>query len=449
MRRHLIGTRAIKEDGEKWLPFLGDPTDEDDRDNYNRYKTRAMYLEATKRTHQALSGAITWKQPVITDLSEGMLDKLNDVTMEGHSFYMLVGKVVEQVVAVSRCGVLVDLPVVNETFNKGEHPYFVMYKTEDVINWRHERIGDQIKLTLVVLRETFWEEGDDEFQPNERRRYRVLRLRDGVYTQQEIVEVDGRFEEAEETLPRIRGEAMDFIPFAFITPDGNTPAIADLLLSGVMEVNTSHYITSADLEHGRHFTALPQAWVSGFDSSTELRIGSGVAWVTENPDARAGYLEFTGAGLASLERALEQKERQMATLGAKLMEGQRPGVLAAETARINASGESSVLASLSQSIEAAITDLLRMWVQMQASEEVPFVEMNKDFIDNRMDPAELSGLLQAYITGAVSYDTLFYNLQRGEIIAPEVSLEDEQSKVEARQRELALENGGAGFDNTE
>ena len=106
----------------------------------------------------------------------------------------------------------------------------------------------------------------------------------------------------------------------------------------------------------------------------ELRIGSGVAWVSQRSDAKAGYLEFTGAGLASLERALEQKEKQMAILGAKLLEGQRPGVIAAETARINNQGEISTLARIASSIEQALTIALNFWVSMKGSSDIPIVD---------------------------------------------------------------------------
>jgi hypothetical protein len=51
-------------------------------------------------------------------------------------------------------------------------------------------------------------------------------------------------------------------------------------------VNLDHYRLHADYRHGMHFTALPTAWVSGFDKAATLRIGSSTAWVTDTPGAK-------------------------------------------------------------------------------------------------------------------------------------------------------------------
>jgi len=67
-------------------------------------------------------------------------------------------------------------------------------------------------------------------------------------------------------------------------------------LEDIIAVNLDHYRLDADFKHGLHFTALPTAWVSGFDKAASLRIGSSSAWVSETPGATAGFLEFTGRG---------------------------------------------------------------------------------------------------------------------------------------------------------
>ena len=65
----------------------------------------------------------------------------------------------------------------------------------------------------------------------------------------------------------------------------------------------------ADYKHGLHFTALPTAWVSGFDKTTELRIGSSTAWVADSVGAVAGFLEFRGHGLIHFLRGVIRKGR--------------------------------------------------------------------------------------------------------------------------------------------
>jgi Domain of unknown function (DUF4055) len=94
-------------------------------------------------------------------------------------------------------------------------------------------------------------------------------------------------------------------------------------MADIIAVNLDHYRLDADYKHVVHFTALPTAWVSGFDKSATLIIGSSTAWVTETPGAAAGFLEFTGQGLKTFERAMDRDEHLLAVLGSRLLEGQK------------------------------------------------------------------------------------------------------------------------------
>ena len=105
----------------------------------------------------------------------------------------------------------------------------------------------------------------------------------------------------ETKIPLRLGKPLPLIPFVFHGPRHSRPDVDRPPLSDIIAVNLDHYRLDADYKHGLHFTALPTAWVSGFDKSASLRIGSSTAWVSETPGATAGYLEFTGQGLTSFE----------------------------------------------------------------------------------------------------------------------------------------------------
>ncbi len=83
-------------------------------------------------------------------------------------------------------------------------------------------------------------------------------------------------------------------------------------MEDIVAANLDHYRLNTDYKHGMHFTALPTAFVTGFDKGTQLKIGSTTAWVTETVGATAQFLEFQGDGLMSLERALDRTERLLA-----------------------------------------------------------------------------------------------------------------------------------------
>ena len=92
----------------------------------------------------------------------------------------------------------------------------------------------------------------------------------------------------ETRIPLRLGKPLPLIPFVFHGPRHSLPDVDKLPLADIIAVNLDHYRLDADFKHGLHFTALPTAWVSGFDKSASLRIGSSTAWVTETPGATAG-----------------------------------------------------------------------------------------------------------------------------------------------------------------
>ena len=94
------------------------------------------------------------------------------------------------------------------------------------------------------------------------------------------------------------------------------------MLEALVEVNFQYYRHSADYEHGLHLTALPTPYITGYTpEGTTFEIGSATAWTIPNADATVGMLEFQGQGLQSHERALEMDIKNMAALGARLLEG--------------------------------------------------------------------------------------------------------------------------------
>mgnify|MGYP006404978979 FL=1 len=57
--------------------------------------------------------------------------------------------------------------------------------------------------------------------------------------------------------------------------------------------------------------------------------------------------------------------------------------------------------------------------------------LNKDFFDTRLDSKEAQVLVAAWQAGALSHDTLFWNLQQGEWIEPGRTLPEEQQLINA------------------
>ena len=307
-----------------------------------------------------------------------------------------------------------------------------MYDAESIINWRTDRINGAETLTLVVLEEEY-EEWVDEFDVKCHEQWRVLDLPEGIYRQRVFRKNSkGDFYVESEIFPSSQGKNIARIPFEFFGVRDNTPCVDKPPLLDLVDVNLSHYRTTADYEHGLHFTGLPTPVVTGFypdDQSPQLRIGSGTAWLLPDPACKAFYLEFSGQGLSELREALKAKESMMATLGARILAPEKRIQETAQTAAIHRAGENSVLASMAQAISIGLTHCLEWMAQWSGYEPAVKVELNRDYIPQSMTAQDVAELVKSWQAGAISHETLFTNLVRGDLISPDVSFADELERI--------------------
>jgi hypothetical protein len=427
-----------------YLPQL----DGQDEHQYCAYVERALWYGATKRTVQGLTGAIFRKEPHI-DAPDAIASHLDDITLDGDvTLPELAKKLLEEQLIVGRAGLLVDMSP-DAVAPTARRPYWVLYGAEQIINWKTKRIGGQTVLALVVLEEIEAADGDDEFDSQCETQYRVLKLDEqNLYTVEIWKDVttkgvDGKethaFEVANAYQPTNMGKRLDFIPFVLFAANGLTPAIDTPPLLDLVDVNLSHYRSTADYEHGLHYTALPTPYALGFPEGTTLTIGPASAWTCSNAEAKVGMLEFTGQGLEPLANAITEKETKMAALGARLLEAPKAGVEAADTVRLRQSGEQGALASIASTLSQGLTKALGWHAQWAgANPDQATVEVNKDFYDVEMPAPLLQQLLGALQGGAISYETFYYNLQKGEIARPGVDAEEEQKLIEAANAALDI-----------
>jgi len=220
-------------------------------------------------------------------------------------------------------------------------------------------------------------------------------------------------------------------------------------------VNLDHYRLNADFKHGLHFTALPTAWVSGFDKGASLRIGSSTAWVSETPGATAGFLEFTGQGLTTHERAMDRDERLMAVLGSRMLEDMKKVGETATAIELRQAGEYSILGNVALSVSESLTQVLRWIYWWNSTEELPddvkseqvLMTLNTDFSTKGLASQDVQAIVAAWQAGAISQDTMFDLFRRGEVLPEGRTNEEEAALLEQQRREDAkngLANGTKG-----
>jgi len=449
MRDTVAGQDAIHAAGPLYLPRL---TEEPEPD-YAARKLRSPFYNATWRTISGLVGMV-FRKPPTEVMPPAVTPMLDDIDMQGTPFNVFVNNVTTDVLTTGRLGLLVDhpaalvnpdgsTPTVAQVQAAGLRPFLAMYAAEASINWKTRRVNNKQVLSLVVLKETA-ALPKDEFEDTDEQQYRVLALdpKTNLYRVRLFkIGLDGKDQQiGVDLFPLMNNAPMTEIPFIFIGVNGVDIDADEPPLIDLADLNLSHYRTSADYEHGCHFTALPTAWIAGYADTVDgqgkpvtksFHIGSPVVWTFADPNAKAEFLEFKGQGLTTLKENLDRKEQQMAVLGARMLAAEKKQAETATTSAIHRSGENSILASIAISISLAVKramDIFSLWAG--GTPNVEF-DLNRDFMPVPMEPAQLSALVGAWQAGALSTEDLFENLQRGDVIDSKKTLEEQQAEIAA------------------
>lgn len=433
-RDAVAGQEAVHQQGISYLPKLAGQTNED----YAAYKMRASYFNASGRTLDGLVGMV-YRKPPVSDYPNSFEAIYNDIDLNDVTAENLSEKILRDVLTVYRAGVLVEFPQVSSApLNAATasqlnlRPYASFYATEAIINWKVERINNSMQPSLIVLVESY-NASNDEYSTENKVQFRELKLIDGVYVQRLYRQVEAGLQQiGDDIIPLINGSPIPFIPFyAFGAFDNDlAPQLPPLL--DLVNLNLAHYRTNADYEYGTHFTGLPMLFLAGvtLDENERIYLGSQTAIVSNNENAKGQFIEFSGQGLGAIEKNLDRKEKQMAVLGARLLEQQKAGVETEGAMRQRINGEMSVLAGIANMVSMQFEKMLNFMAQWDGINQPIEFQLNTDYQPTTMTPQELAELVKSWQAGAISFETLFANLQRGEIINSDDSAEDERERID-------------------
>lgn len=434
----IAGEDSVHVAGERYLPKLSGQESND----YKAYVLRAPFYNATARTIDGMVGMLFRKEPVI-EVPDAMQAIIDDMTLTDCGFNELAEIVSREIIGVGRVGLLVEYPHVQEgPLTKAQasslnlRPYVSSYKAETIINWRTARVNNAMQLVMVALRETA-QNWVSEFEVEAVDQIRALILEDGQRYIQRVYRKAKNKDEWEQygpdITPLMNNQPLPFIPFVIFGPANNDVAVQKPPVYDLVTLNLSHYRSTADLEHGAHYTGLPTAVVTGYsaDGTEKLAIGSATAWIFPAADADAKYLEFTGQGLGALENRLKEKEAGMAAIGARMLAPEKKGAEAENTVKLRHAGEGAVLSSIGEMIEHGFGRVLQIMAKWENIDAEVKAEFNDDFVDTVLAAPDVVALVGAWQAGAMSFETLFWNLKQGELVEGDRSIEEEQAAIKA------------------
>jgi hypothetical protein len=408
------GERAIKAKNVTYLPKLKAQSEED----YLNYLTRALFFPVTGKTVTTMVGLATTKPPKVT--SPDIMAAYFKDSESGYQFSEFYVTTMQEMVLMGRYGVLIDAPE-----SVQGQPTLCPYIAENIVNWDTDELG---RLTMLLLREEVHTREVGQFKTEIAYQYRhcFLDPATGLYTVEvlddELVPIKPR------VTPTFSGRTIDYIPWVTFGASGVHIGVDKPPMLDISTINISHYLTSADLEWGRHIVGLPTPIVSGVDSGTKLSIGGTAAWILPVVEAKAYYLEFQGLGLKSLEIAMSDKISLMSSMSARLVDNSTRGSEAAETVRLRYMSESASLIHIIGAIETGCNILYNMLAKLLLTSEVN-IQFSKEILGVGVSFKDLKILFEAYLTGSISKETLVYNLRRLDAIDPNRTDQEEMSAI--------------------
>ncbi len=392
------------------------------KDRYEAYLSRANFVNFVSHTKRGMSGMV-FRKDIVVDLPSQIEYLQENANGGGLSLEQLSKDILGEVLESGRYGLLVDYPDADSDLTIAQveamqlRANIFAYDAENVINWRTEVVGSLKKLSLVVLEEMQERIEDDGFGVEEVITYRVLRMIDGVYTQQiydEDEEMIAEFEPKQSD-----GSTWDEIPFIFVGAANNDEAVDDAPLYDMAEVNLAHYRNSADYEESCFIVGQPTPVIAGLtqgwvDEVLKGQVLLGSRAAIPLPEGGSATLLQADPNQMPLE-GMKTKEAQMLMIGARLIQD-NSGQETAEAAKIRFAGQNSDLSSIVGNIENALENCFK-WVQnYMGGEGESTVELNRHFYDSHLDAQQVMALIQLADRGDISSNDIRDNLRKSGLI---------------------------------
>lgn len=469
IRDCLEGSAVVKSKRELYLP-IPNAADTSDANvaRYGAYVQRAVFYNVVRRTLAGLVGQVYLQTPVVK-VPTTLNPVVKDANGSGVTLVQLSKQAMSYVVAYGRAGALADYPTQNGPVTRAQQmsgeirPTITVYAPWDIINWRTTMKGSKVLLSLVVLKETYDKE-DDGFEAKTATQYRVLRLVDGIYTVEIWRSGDGGkgyapVPEMTVNTRDAKGNLLTEIPFTFLGAENNDPDPDPAPMYDLADLNIAHYRNSADYEEACFITGQPTPWFAGLTQSWvdevfkgQVTLGSRAA-IPLPEGGSAGLLQVVGNTMPF--EAMEQKERQMVSIGAKLVE-QKSVQRTAEEASQDKASETSALVTMTENVSAGLQWVLE-WCAifdgaiteredaLDSDNRKVMFELNKEFELSRMTSDQIRTVIEAWVKEAITTTEMRKRLtQTGMAFQNDDDYKDwadEQAEEAARQAALFANSG--------
>jgi len=438
------GTDVIRQYAEQIIPR----ENREDDEAYERRIYHAVLPPFVQRLASQAAGTILRKGVHLEGGDTDYWQKwAEDVTGDGTTLNEFCRRTLIDALLYGHSSVVVDYPKGDLPVSLAEErlqnrkPYLCAVPAQMIRGWRTEQNRSTSELTMVRYMERV-SVPKGEFGEEIKDRVRVLRK--GSYQLWE--EGPEGSENAGWVMVEDEPTSLKEIPFVTLYSNQVATLVSKPPLQEVAELTIRYVQRFTDYYHSIHVGAQPVLYMKGFDPDGADELGFSVnTAVLLPPEGDIGYASPPSEVYSAQLELLKTLEDQIATLGISTLARQNLTNAAAEAKRLDRIDSDSIMAIISENLQQALTDLLRMAGEY-AGKEPPTVTIPRDYENRLLDGNQVTAFLQLYMQGVVSQEVLLRILSEGEVLPPYVDVNEEilRTRDEMEDRfELELDHEAA------
>ena len=430
MNINVEGTECIKRYAEYIIPR--EPREDDEA--YNRRIFHAVLPPFVQRLASQAAGTILRRGIHVEGGDQEYWDEwCKDVTGDGTTLNEFARRLLIDAILFGHSSAIVDYPNGEQPKSLAEErelnrrPYLVPVSCQQIRGWRtvgDRRMGD---LEMVRYHENISKPVGD-FGEEIIEQVRVLRA--GKY---ELYRNDlpGRNAETGWYLHESGEFSLDKVPLITVYSNQIATLMSKPPLLEVANLSIAYCQRFTDYHHCVHVGSQPILVLQGFDPDSDSELGLSVnTAVLLPPDGSASYVQPTSDAYDSQLMCLKELEKQIDTLGISTLAQQNITNAAAEAKRLDRIDSDSIMSIISDNLEKGMMEMFQMAAQYAGVEPPDSITIPKDYENRLLDGNQITAMLQMYMQGVISKETLLRIMQEGEVLPPYIEIDEEVIKTE-------------------
>jgi hypothetical protein len=251
----------------------------------------------------------------------------------------------------------------------------------------------------------------------------------GVYSQQVWRDMENPEPRVEPSMQG--GGQWEEIPFVTIGATDVTPGIDEIPLIGVARCAFNMYRLDTDYKWQLYMSGQETMFVYTNSEQPVKIVGAGVV-INIPIGSKAEYIGPTCNGINAHKDAIADERLQAVIAGSRILDTEKRSAESGDALKIRWAAQTASLTTVALNSAKGLERALKFAARfIGANEEEVVVKPNLDFLENQLDPLAAKALMELWMGGAISRQTMYENFQRGGIASQDRGLAEEVDLIEA------------------